>query len=213
MSWRWPVAPSTALPSGEVLTLRPLARGDRARWEALRSTNDAWLRPWEATVPGEPRRRTSFHAMRRGFDRAARMGAVLPFAIDVEGRVVGSVQLFDLLWGSRRCGSAGYWLDEAATGHGYASWSLALLVDHAVLEVGLQRVEVGIRPDNPRSLAVVARLGLPEEGLRRDFMHVDGQWADHRCFAVVASDLQEGGFAPGGLVRRLRELRTDQAGG
>ena len=205
MSWSWPVTLRTVLPAGPVLTLRPLQRSDRAAWEELRARNDAWLAPWESLPPGESRTPTPFGRLRRGFDRAARDGVVLPFVVDVDGAPVGSMHLFDVMWGSRRTGSAGYWLDRGATGHGYATWALALLVDHALTQAGLHRVEVGIRPENTTSLAVVARLGLPEEGLRRGLMHVDGAWRDHRCFAVLAEDLLPGGYAPGGLVRRLRD--------
>lgn len=205
MSWCWPVSPGTTLPSGERLTLRPLARGDRAEWEALRRSNEAWLARWESTTPGERLVPTPFTRLRRGLDLAARTRQVLPFVIDVEGRIVGQIQLFDVVWGSRQSGWAGYWLDEGSTGRGYATWALAVLVDHALLSVGLHRVEVGIRPENDASLAVVGRLGLPEEGLRRRLMHVDGQWRDHRCFSVLAEDLGPGGYADGGLVTLLRE--------
>ena len=205
MTWRWPVTLATPLPDGRDLLLRPLRRGDRQQWEDLRARNPDWLRPWEATAPGEVGTTTPFGRLRRGFDRAGRVGASLPLVIDVEGRLAGSVQIFDILWGSRRSAAAGYWLDREATGQGLATWSLALLVDHALTEAGLRRVEIGIRPDNPRSLAVVARLGLVEEGVRRDWMHVDGSWHDHRCFAVLAADLASDGPIPGGLVRRLRQ--------
>lgn len=205
MTWRWPVTLSTVLPDRSVLTLRPLARGDRTRWERLRADNADWLRPWEATAPGEVSAPTPFGRLRRGFDRAGRVGAALPLVIDHADQVVGSVQLFDILWGSRRTASAGYWLAQDATGRGLATWSLAMIIDLALLEAGLHRVEVGIRPDNPRSLAVAARLGLPEEGERRGLMHVDGAWHDHRTFALLAEDLAPGGPLAGGLVRRLRE--------
>lgn len=207
MSWRWPVSRRTVLPSGRLLTLRPLERGDRQAWESMRGRNDAWLSPWESSVPGEARRPTSFRQLRRGLDLAAREGLLLPFVIDVDGQLVGQMQLFDIVWGSRATGWAGYWLDEAATGRGYATWALATLVDHALLTAGLHRVEVGIRPENTASLAVAERLQLPDEGLRRGLMHVDGQWRDHRCFAVLAEDLQPGGYAAGGLVQLLRSRR------
>ncbi|GGK81594.1 N-acetyltransferase GCN5 [Ornithinimicrobium pekingense] len=192
------------LPSGRLLTLRPLERADRPGWESLRRRNETWLSPWEATVPGEVRRPLSFRRLRRGLDLAAREGSLLPFVIDVDGELVGQMQLFDIVWGSRASGWAGYWLDEGSTGRGYATWALATLVDHALLSAGLHRVEVGVRPENVASIAVVHRLGLPEEGLRRGLMHVDGQWRDHRCFAVLAEDLRPGGYAAGGLVERLR---------
>lgn len=204
MSWTWPVSLGTRLPDDTPLLLRPLRRGDREEWVRVRTRNQRWLRPWEATVPGEVPGRSSFGQLRRGFDRAGRVGAALPLVIDVDGRIVGAVQLFDILWGSRGTAAAGYWLDEEATGRGYATWALALVVDHALLAAGLHRVEVAIRPENRASLAVAVRLGLPEEGLRRGLMHVDGAWADHRCFAVLAEDLGPGGWAPGGLVARLR---------
>ena len=205
--WRWPATPRTVLPSGQVLTLRPLGRADRTAWEPLRRRNAAWLSPWEATAPGEAAVPTSFSRLRRNLDRAAREAAMLPFVIDVDGGLVGQMQLFDVVWGSRASGWAGYWLDEGSTGRGYATWALATLVDHALLSAGLHRVDVGIRPENTASLAVVGRLGLPEEGLRRGLMHVDGAWRDHRCFAVVAEDLTPGGYAVGGLVERLRRRR------
>ncbi len=204
MSWRWPVSRRTVLPSGRLLTLRPLERSDREAWESVRRRNEAWLSRWESTVPGEVRRPLSFRQLRRGLDLAARDGVLLPFVIDVDDQIVGQMQLFDISWGSRATGWAGYWLDEASTGRGYATWALATLVDHALLSAGLHRVEVGIRPENSASLAVVQRLGMPEEGLRRGLMHVEGAWRDHRCFAVLADDLRPGGYAEGGLVEHLR---------
>lgn len=204
MSWRWPVQVRHLLPDGRRLTLRPLVRGDRVEWETLRERNAGWLTPWESTTPGEAGGQLPFGRLRRGLDRAAREGLTLPFLVDVDGRIAGQVQLFDVLWGARRSGSAGYWLARQATGQGFATWALGALVDHALLDVGLHRVEVSIRPENARSLRVVERLGMPEEGRQRGFMHVDGGWRDHRSFAVVAEDLGPTGYAPGGLVARLR---------
>lgn len=212
MTWRWPVTLSRPLPSGEQLTLRPLTRGDREEFVALLAANAGWLRPWESTTPGVPavsalQGGRAFHRLRRGADRAARDGVLLPLVIEVDGRIVGQVQLFDVLWGARRTAWAGYWLARAETGRGYATWALAVLLDHALQDVRLHRVEVAIRPENTASLAVVARLGLREEGLQRGLMHVDGGWRDHRSFVVLAEDL-----GPGGLVARLGQdrPRTDR---
>lgn len=203
-TWSWPVTLRTTLPDGAALVLRPLARSDRGAWEEVRTRNARWLAPWESTAPGRPTVHPPFHRLRRSLDRAARDGLLLPFVIEADGRLLGQVQLFDVLGGARASGLVGYWLDERATGRGYATWAVALLVDHALGSVGLHRVEVAIRPENAASLAVAARLRLPEEGLRRGFMYVDGRWADHRCFAVLAEDLEPGGYADGGLVGMLR---------
>ncbi|QFG67709.1 GNAT family N-acetyltransferase [Ornithinimicrobium pratense] len=213
MTWRWPVALRQELPSGERLTLRPLVRKDRAEFEAVLGANAGWLRPWESTTPGTAAHgtpavpvRPPFHRMRRSADRAARDGLHLPLVIDINDRIVGQVQLFDVLWGARRTGWAGYWLAREETGRGYATWALATLVDHALLDVGLHRIEVAIRPENTASLAVVARLSLREEGLQRGLMHVDGGWRDHRSFVVLAEEL-----GPGGLLGRLAHSEQDGA--
>lgn len=207
MAWQWPVRIEVDLPGGDVLVLRPLTRRDKAEWVDLRERNADWLRPWEAGVPGERRGRSSFGRLRRGFEEAGRVGAALPFVLENQDRLVGTMQIFDVLWGSRATGSAGYWLDRGATGRGLATWGLAALLDHALLTAGLHRVEIGIRPENTHSLAVVQRLAIPEEGVRRGLMYVDGGWRDHRTFALVQEDLSSGGRAAGGLLRQLRADR------
>jgi ribosomal-protein-alanine N-acetyltransferase len=75
------------------------------------------------------------------------------------------------------------------TGQGIATRALALALDHALGPAGLHRVEVNIRLENERSLAVVRRLGLRDEGVRARYLHIDGAWRDHRSFAITVEDL------------------------
>ena len=79
-----------------------------------------------------------------------------------------------------------------AAGQGVAPLCLAALVDHAIYGLGLHRVEVNIRPENVASLRVVAKLGLRDEGLRLRYLHIDGDWRDHRSFAVTAEEVPDG---------------------
>lgn len=204
---RWPTRLQARLPGGSLLTLRPLLRGDRARWQQLRTRNRDWLRPWEATLPYGTDPRLTFSQLRRGLDRSAREGRALPFVIDDGSGVVGQMHLFDVVWGPRCTGTAGYWLDTEATGRGLATWSLAMLIDHALTDYGLHRVEVNIRPENRSSLAIVQRLGLRDEGDRPGLVHVDGQWRDHRSFAVTVEDLA-GGSLVDVLARRAPHSPT-----
>lgn len=196
----WPVSLRQVRDDGVEIVLRPMARSDNARWEELRSDNVDWLRPWEATLPTGPEPPISLNRLRRLLDRAAREGLVLPFVIEANGLLVGQMHLFDIVWGSRWTAAAGYWLDRRWTGRGLATWALAMAIDHAIFDVGLHRVEVGIRPENASSLAVAHRLGLPNEGFRAGQVHVDGAWRDHIEFAVTAEQL--------GSQRLVERLRT-----
>jgi ribosomal-protein-alanine N-acetyltransferase len=63
-----------------------------------------------------------------------------------------------------------------------------MLCDHAFGPMGLHRVEVNIRPDNAASLRVVAKLGMRDEGVRGRYLHINGDWRDHRTFALTTED-------------------------
>jgi [ribosomal protein S5]-alanine N-acetyltransferase len=176
---------------GAPVTLRPLHGKDRRQWEALRAENGDWLRPWEATSPEPVVLGLAFRQVVRHFDREASEGRLQPFAIETEGRLVGQMHLFGIAWGSLRSASAGYWVAESVAGQGIAPFALAAACDHAFLVLGLHRVEVNIRPENAASLRVVEKLGFREEGLRRRYLHIDGDWCDHRSFALTTEDLGE----------------------
>lgn len=195
--WTWPTEVQAVQPGGRTVTLRPLRRSDRGPWESMRARNAGWLRPWESTLPGGTEASPPFTRLRRSYDRAAREGRLVPFVIDAGSGPVGQMHLFEIQWGSRWSASAGYWLDRAATGQGLATWALALAIDHGLTQVGLHRIEVNVRPDNAASLAVVRRLGLAQEGLRRGLIHVDGDWRDHLTFAITADDPEAGSLVAG----------------
>ena len=39
---------------------------------------------------------------------------------------------------------------------------------------------------------MVEKLGFRYEGLRRRYIHINGMWRDHFCFALVAEEVPEG---------------------
>lgn len=189
MSGLWPVTVSARGPAGRTVLLRPLRRRDRREWEELRTRNAAWLRPWEATAPEPAGVVLSHRALVRYYDREASAGRLEPFVIEVGGRLVGQMHLFGISWGSMRSASAGYWVAESVAGQGIAPLALAAATDHAFGRLGLHRMEVNIRPENLASLRVVDKLGFRDEGVRLRYLHIDGQWRDHRSFALTVEEL------------------------
>ncbi|GAB3201222.1 GNAT family protein [Nocardioides hungaricus] len=180
------------LTSDEV-TVRPLAYRDARAWRDARRRSAAWLRPWDATVPpGASARPSTFRSLVRRLHRQARAGTTYPFAIDVAGRFAGQITVNNIVRGSAQFASIGYWLDRQYAGRGVMPRALALVVDHCLTTAGLHRIEVAIRPENSNSLRVVEKLGLREIGYAPRLLHIDGDWRDHRLYAVTREECPEG---------------------
>jgi ribosomal-protein-alanine N-acetyltransferase len=172
--------------------LRPIQVRDAEAWYELRARNHAWLTSWEATTPGGSSQQLTFKQMVRRLRREARAGRVLPFAVLYEGKLVGQLTVANIIWGSVCSASMGYWVDQRHAGRGIIPTAVALATDHCFKEVGLHRMEVAIRPENHASLRVVEKLGFRPEGLRPNYLHIDGEWRDHLLFALNADEVPEG---------------------
>ncbi|WP_342769510.1 GNAT family N-acetyltransferase [Nocardioides silvaticus] len=187
-----------------VVTLRPLRRRDAHAWRDARRRNAAWLSPWDATVPpGGDARPTTFKTLVRRLSRAARRGTTYPFVIEVDGRFAGQVSINNIVRGSAQFASVGYWIDQQFAGRGVMPRAVAMAVDHCFFTARLHRLEICIRPENTNSLRVVEKLGIREVGYAPRFLHIDGDWRDHRIFAVTREE------APRGLLARLEESGGD----
>ena len=113
----------------------------------------------------------------------------MPFVVEVDGAFAGQIAVDPIIWGATRSAQVGYWIGSAWQGRGIMRLAVALVLDHLLGPVGLHRVEINVRPDNERSLALCRGLGLREEGLRRGYMHINGAWADHVSFAALAEEV------------------------
>ncbi len=203
----WPVV----LRDGPVL-LRPYRRGDATAWSEVRCANQAWLAPWESAAPGPWNELNSARAYRyvhRDMSRAARRGESMPFAVclrsdDGRDRLVGHINLGNIVRRAFSSAYVGYWVDARVAGRGVIPTALALAVDHAFGAGGLHRVEVNIRPENKPSRRVVEKLGFREEAYHPRYMHIDGQWRDHLGYAMTSEEVA----AEGGLLARWRRVRS-----
>jgi ribosomal-protein-alanine N-acetyltransferase len=107
---------------------------------------------------------------------------------DPGGRVLGSVNLRNILRGAFMGGTLGYGLAPEAVGRGYMTESVDRVVRIAFEELDLHRVEINIMPRNTRSLAVAERCGFVREGLSPHYLQIAGHWEDHVRLARNAPD-------------------------
>jgi ribosomal-protein-alanine N-acetyltransferase len=203
----WPAV----LADGPVL-LRPYRRSDARVWSEVRIANQQWLAPWESSPPGSWADMNSVRAylyVYRDMKRAARRGESMPFAVclkDESGkdRLVGHLNLGNIVRRAFSSAYVGYWVDARVAGRGIIPTALALAVDHAFGPGGLHRVEINIRPENGPSRRVVEKLGFREEAYHPRYMHIDGTWRDHLGYAMTSEEVA----AEGGLLARWRRVRA-----
>ncbi|MCF7551315.1 MULTISPECIES: GNAT family N-acetyltransferase [Pseudonocardia] len=178
--------------------LRPVKLFDGATWSEIRIRDEQHLVRWEPSTPGGWARRNAPAEwpgrwwLLRG---AARRGAALPFAIVLDGTLVGQVMIGNVVREPLLSAYVGYWCDARVNGKGVTTAAVALAVDHCFGAVGLHRLEATVRPENGPSLRVLAKLGFREEGLFQRYLDVDGAWRDHLCFALTAEEMPLGGLA------------------
>ncbi|MFB2582425.1 GNAT family N-acetyltransferase [Herbiconiux sp. P15] len=180
------------------VTARPIRVRDAKPLERELIENRSWLRKWEATNPQGP---MSFdtRASIRSLQANARAGFGLPFVLEYDGELAGQLNVSSISYGSVASASIGYWVSERFAGKNITPIGVALASDYCFYSVGLHRIEICIRPENAPSLRVVEKLGFRYEGLRRRYIHINGDWRDHFCFGLVREEL------PVGVLRRWQE--------
>lgn len=154
-------------------------------------SNRAWLEPWEATIPGGVATFDMRVSIRRLLQQH-REGAGYPFVMEYDGEIAGQLNIWGVARGSLCSATIGYWVSERFAGRGITPTAVALATDASFTLFGLHRMEICIRPENAASLRVVQKLGFRYEGLRRRYIHIDGDWRDHHAFALTREDVPEG---------------------
>lgn len=186
-----------------LMRLRVIKHRDGREWRALRLRNRDWLQNWDATTPPiSPGPPTTFAAMVRGMRVETKAGRLIPWVLELNGQIIGQLTIGGITRGSLCSAHAGYWIDQRYSGNGLMTLALGAGIDYLFEVEGLHRVEVNIRPENASSRKIVTKLGLRYEGLREQYLHIDGAWRDHLSFAITQEEVPEG------LLRRFREQRS-----
>jgi len=168
---------------------RLITASDAPALTQLVQVNRAFLEPWE------PDRGESYfteNEQRRLIDAALvahAAGTTQPRVIlDESGRVVGRINLNNIVRGPFLSASVGYWLDEASGGRGLMGLAVAEIVEFAFAELGLHRLEAGTIPENLRSQAVLQRAGFVRFGYAPKYLQIAGRYRDHILFQRLAED-------------------------
>ncbi|MEO0399880.1 MAG: GNAT family protein [Pseudomonadota bacterium] len=209
-----PDASSIRLFDGPVM-LRFGDVSDIAAWIALREASKAHLSRWEPTwskadiAPAAVRRR-----MRRQ-EQSIRAGRAAPFFVferparDAAARhddyqpkpprLVGGVTLSDIKRDVVQSAQIGYWIGAAYLHQGFGAAAVAAAARYGIEALSLNRIEAACQPENIASRRLLERLGFRQEGLARDYLHINGAWRDHCLYAVTARDVETGAALAGAV--------------
>lgn len=89
--------------------------------------------------------------------------------------------------GTGNC-EVGCWLEPSAAGRGLVTTACPILIDWAVRDRGMHRVEWRASAANTRSLAAAERLGMTREGVLRQSYPHRGVRQDTEVWAVLAHE-------------------------
>jgi len=102
-----------------------------------------------------------------------------------DDRIVGVININNMVRGSFLSASLGYYVGAPYAGKGLMREGLELVKLFAFGDLGLHRLEANIQPDNVRSIALVQQCGFHNEGMSRDFLFINGRWRDHQRWTVI----------------------------
>ncbi|NUP76878.1 MAG: GNAT family N-acetyltransferase [Nonomuraea sp.] len=103
------------------------------------------------------------------------------------GELVGGV-LFRTMDVERGNAEAGCWLEPSAVGKGLVTKAIRVIVDWAIEERGIHRVEWVASTANTASVAVARRLGMTRDGVLRESYPHRGERHDLEVWSVLAPE-------------------------
>ncbi|MHA4813751.1 GNAT family N-acetyltransferase [Streptomyces aculeolatus] len=109
------------------------------------------------------------------------------YGIWLDGLLVGGV-LFRVFDARQRTCEAGCWVEPDAAGRGLVTRAVRVIVDWAVRERGVERVEWRVSAENTPSIRVAQRLGMRRDGVLRSQFLYRGVRQDTEVWSVLADE-------------------------
>jgi ribosomal-protein-alanine N-acetyltransferase len=162
------------------LLLRPFVRGDARAVHAY--AGDPQVVRYMDWGPNTLPETEAF--VTEAAEAAGSADGVHPFAIELDGHLIGAVELRVTNRVHSR-GEFGYALARAAWGQGIATEAATAVLAFAFDRVGLHRVAATCDPANTASRRVLEKAGLGYEGHLKDYLRIRGEWRDRLLYAAV----------------------------
>jgi ribosomal-protein-alanine N-acetyltransferase len=175
---------------GSRVYLRPPELADWAPWAELRAASRDFLTPWEPAWAADELTRASYRRRLRRLMRDARDDLAYAFFLFRRDgdQLIGGLTLGNVRRGVTQSCSVGYWIGKPYARNGLMSEGLGAALSFVFENLRLHRLEAACLPTNVASQGVLARCGFRQEGYARQYLRINGQWADHLLFALLAEE-------------------------
>jgi ribosomal-protein-serine acetyltransferase len=173
------------IPLSDGTYLRLLEESDAEGLHALIDVNRAYLARWLPWASRQTPTDTEQFIQRTREQLADDNG--FQAAVICNEQIAGVVGYHSIDWDHRRT-SIGYWLSEDRQGRGTMTAAVLALVNHALGDWGLNRVEIRAVVENERSRAVAERLGFHQEGTLLETERIGDRYFDTVVYAMLARD-------------------------
>nr|WP_251025945.1 GNAT family protein [Bacillus sp. ISL-47] len=107
--------------------------------------------------------------------------------IRYRGRLAGSIGFHQIDWHNGQT-SIGYYLAKGFEGKGIMTRSVQAMVNHAFIDLKLNRVEIRCGVKNLKSRAIPERLGFKQEGIIRDGELLYNRYHDLAVYGMLARE-------------------------
>lgn len=176
---------------GQNVLLRPPQMSDHEAWAALREESRDFLTPWEPVWPADDLTRAAFRRRLRRYEEDQRTDQAYAFMIFRTGddALLGGVTLANMRRGVAQAGSIGYWVGARYARQGVMTAAMRALVPFAFDSLRLHRLEAACIPTNAASVALLEKSGFTREGYAREYLCINGLWADHLLYARLRNDM------------------------
>lgn len=133
----------------------------------------------------------SSRAFLRAYAEKAAADAGRIYGIWTDGKLVGAV-IFRTMDVARGTAEAGCWLEPSAVGKGLVTRAVRVIIDWAIEERGIHRVDWWVSAANEPSIAVARRLGMSRDGVLRESFLYRGKRHDMEVWSVLAPEWRMG---------------------
>jgi [ribosomal protein S5]-alanine N-acetyltransferase len=186
--------PATRLPTrldAERTAIRGVRLSDVDDLLELRLRNREFLAPWDPLRPASFFTRAGqaewIALQQRAWSEDRGYGFAVLDTLDGD-RIVGGINLFNIVRSARQSAGMGYWIDEASGSRGHATAAVRLAASFAFEHLGLHRLEPAVMPRNTRSTRVMEKAGFRREGIAVRYLRIAGVWEDHALYAMTSED-------------------------